>query len=94
MNRVSEEVRRKRWSWIGHGRTIKMIVLWPLDGHQKGKGKEAAQKQLGEEWRRWRETVLAGEHGTWHAVQPQISNNGRRIFEPCVPPGTEKIKKE
>ena len=47
MHRVSEEVRRKRWSWIG--RISEMIVLWPLDGHQKGKEKEAAQKQLAEE---------------------------------------------
>ena len=69
-----------------------MIVLWPLDGHQKGEGKVATQKQLGEEWWRWRETELAWAHGTWHTVQPQIGNNGRRMFEPCVPPGTERIK--
>ena len=27
-----------------------------------------------------KQLVLAGAHGTWHAVQPQISNNERRMF--------------
>ena len=63
-----------------------------LGGHSKEDGKEAVPKQLGKEWCRWRETVPAGAVGTQNAVQPQTNNSGRATFEPCVPPGTKKIK--
>ena len=34
---------------------------------------------------------MAGAHGAWHDMQLQTDNSGSVMFEPCVPPGTERI---
>ena len=67
-------------------------MLWPSGGHLKEDGKGAAQKQLGGEWWRLSGTAQAGARGTQHAVQLQTETSGRMMSEPCVPPGTERIK--
>ena len=74
------------------GRTRGMTVLWPSGGHLKDEGREAAQKQPGEEWWRWNETVLAGIRGIQLAVQLWTDPDGGVMSKPCVPPGTERIK--
>jgi hypothetical protein len=38
------------------------------------------------------ETVQAETRVTQHAVQLQTDSSGRKMSEPCVPPGTERIK--
>jgi hypothetical protein len=90
--RISEEVRRLRWNWIGHvlrkDKTDDCAVA--LGWTSEGRRKRGRPKPHGDEWWNWKETVQAGTRGTQYAVQLQTDAFGRMISKPCVPPGTQR----
>ncbi|KAK7483776.1 hypothetical protein BaRGS_00024992 [Batillaria attramentaria] len=71
--KVSDEVRRRRWNCIGH-----VLRREPTDdcavalvgGRLREEGSGAARRQRGGGWWRLKETVQAGVLGTRHAAQP------------------------
>ena len=69
-----------------------MTALWPSDGHRREEGREAAQKQPGEEWWRWSGMLRDGARGMQHAAQLRTATSGKMLSRPYVPSGTERIK--
>ena len=68
-----------------------MIVLWPLDGHQKGEGKEAAQNN-------WAKNGGGGEKQCWLGhMEPGTLCSHRSAKQwkkdvQAISSGTERIK--
>ncbi|KAJ8280743.1 hypothetical protein GJAV_G00058480 [Gymnothorax javanicus] len=91
---MSDEVRRRRWNWKGHvlrkdrADDCAVALRWAPEGRTKrGRPKQPD----GERWKRSKK-VQAGQPGMQYAGQPRTESSGRRMFEPCVPPSTERIK--
>lgn len=93
---MSQEMRRRRWSRIGHvlwkDKKKKNPVLKPSDGHLVGEGEEAAMKPRGGKWWTLSEMQQDWTHGTQNVVELQAEQNGGKIFELYVPRGTERSK--
>ena len=65
MNRTSDEIRRRRWNWIGHiMRTDREEhCVTALEWSQEGGEDQVDQNQHGGEWLRMKDEQLGGSHG-------------------------------
>ena len=94
VQKISAEVRRRRWNWIGHilrkdsHDDCAVALGWTPEGRRKS----GRPKKRGGEWWRRRGMALAGEYGLWRAEQLRTDTDGGLMSKPCVPLGTERFK--
>ena len=91
--RISDEVRSRRWCWIGHvlRKEANSDCAVALGWKPEGREADADPKLPDVALQRRRETDKDGEHGQERGRQQTTATSGGKMFGLCVPPGTRRI---
>ncbi|KAL9957097.1 hypothetical protein ACROYT_G038696 [Oculina patagonica] len=95
VNRTSDEIRRRKWNWIGHimrkGREEHCVTA--LESTPEGRRRPGRPKTT---WRRMvedeRQTAGWRSHGRMSEPLQQIVVGGKRMSKPYVPYGMERYR--
>ena len=91
---VSEDVRRRRWNWVGHVMRIRHDddCAVALDWRADGKRNSGRPKKRGGEWWRKNENASNGQIGVMSGALLKTGLDGRMPLKPYMPHGTKRFK--